>query len=172
MLPALLMLLPSTVRERLLFSVHLLVDFKVILLMVELTSWITADAEPVPIIKTLLVLVGTPADQLPPLLQRPVPAPLVNVSLVMTRGVALLAFTWPSASLDAGQSRATRTKPANKVRATFPQNGVVLIDSPLRFDRFIFEVTGKPEAVPPPASSFCFRRTNSPEPLQSQGRPI
>ena len=117
--------------------------------MVELTSWITADAEPVPIIKTLLVLVGTPADQLPPLLQRPVPAPLVNVSLVMTRGVALLAFTWPSASLDAGQSRATRTKPANKVRATFPQNGVVLIDSPLRIDRFIFKVTGKPEAVTP-----------------------
>src|SRR6516164_3886531 len=172
MLPALLTLLPSIVRMRPLLSVHLLVDFKVILLMVELTSWITADAEPVPVIKTLLLLVGTPADQLPPLLQRPVPAPLVNVSLVMMRGAVFVGFVWPRTRLDAEQSRATRTKPANKDRSTFPQNGVVLIDSPLRFDRLIFEVTGKPEAVPPPASSFCFRRTNSPEPLQSQGRPI
>ena len=46
-------------------------------------------AAPVPVIKTLLLLTGTPTDQLLALLHRPVPARFVNVSFVMVAGRAL-----------------------------------------------------------------------------------
>jgi hypothetical protein len=53
-------------------------------------SSVTEAAGPVPVMSTLLALLGKPADQLPALLQRPVPAPLVKVSLV-TRGAGVLS---------------------------------------------------------------------------------
>src|ERR1051326_7025346 len=82
MLPLFVMLVPSTVRTKAFLRVQLSAALTVMLLMVAETSSRTDEAEPVPVISTSVLLLGSPADQLPALFQLPPPAEFVKVSAV------------------------------------------------------------------------------------------